>query len=475
MQRLPAGKETTKHAKGAKKGKGLNAAKDRPASGQLSAFHFPLCTSVELVSTGSELLSGRTVNTHAQTLAEKLRPLGLELVRDTTVPDNLDQIQEAVFSALCRVDLVFVSGGLGATSDDITRDALSRLLDRPLVTHPPSLDAMIRRYAGMGRAVTAVARRQTLILAGSEGLLNPVGIAPGMMIQIPAPAGGTSGSRGRGQEPSPAQKTLFVLPGPPREFVGVLEAHGVPLLGQRRGTVAPRLEKVFMVCGLGESEVAERLEGAGLPAPGIEVGYCARPGETEVRLLAAVAQAPALEADARAVRQALGETIFAEARIDMEDAVGRLLAERKQTLAVAESCTGGLIGHRLTQVAGSSAYFLGGVIAYANESKIRDLAVPREAIARHGAVSEAVVRAMAGGVRARFGADFGLAVTGLAGPAGGTAEKPVGTVWLAVADAAGTVAQSRCFPGVRDTIKLWSSQLALDLLRRRLQAFPPAG
>ncbi|MCX6997316.1 MAG: nicotinamide-nucleotide amidohydrolase family protein [Kiritimatiellaeota bacterium] len=460
----------------------------------------PVELSVELISTGSELLSGRTVNTHARTLAEKLQPLGLQLVRDTTVPDDVEQIREAVFAALCRVDIVFVSGGLGATSDDVTRAALGRLLDRQLIVHPPSLDAMIRRYAAMGRAVTAVAARQALILAGSEGLLNPVGIAPGMMIELPAPVGGTSQSRenepqpppeARGKDapptarrsrapqppdlpPSPA-KLLFVLPGPPREFSGVLETHVLPLLGKRLGAAASRLEKVFMVCGLGESEVAERLEAAGLPAPGIEVGYCARPGETEVRLLAAAAQAPLLAATAAAARQALGDTVFAEARIGMEEAVGQLLAARQQTLAVAESCTGGLIGHRLTQVAGSSAYFLGGVIAYANASKIRDLGVPETLLAQHGAVSEETALAMAEGVRARFGADFGLAVTGVAGPAGGTAEKPVGTVWLAVADAAGVVTQPRCFPGARDAIKLWSSQLALDLLRRRLQGLPPAG
>jgi len=436
----------------------------------------PVEISVELVSTGSELLSGRTVNTHARTLAEKLQPLGLQLVRDTTVPDDAAQIQEAVAAALGRVDLVFVSGGLGATSDDVTRDALSRLLGRPLVVHPPALEALIRRYAAMGRPVTAVAERQALILAGSKGLLNPAGIAPGMMIQVSAPVGGTSRSRvPQPNLPPDPPKLLFVLPGPPREFTAVLEERILPLLGPLVPAGVPVVEKVFMVCGLGESEIAERLEKIGLPAPGLEVGYCARPGETEVRLQTTVAHVPLLEASAAAARQTLGDAIFAEVRLGMEEAVGRMLAERKQTLAVAESCTGGLIGHRLTQVAGSSAYFLGGVIAYANESKIRDLGVPREVIARHGAVSEEAARAMAAGVRARFGADFGLAVTGIAGPAGGTAEKPVGTVWLAVADAAGTVAQRRGFPGVRDAIKHWSSQLALDLLRRRLQGIPPAG
>ena len=421
-----------------------------------------LLTSVELVSTGSELLSGRTINTHAQALADQLGPLGLQLVRDTTVPDDAEQIREAVFSALCRVDIVFVSGGLGATSDDITRDVLGHLLDRSLVLHQPSLDNMARRYAAMGRVVTPIAQRQALILAGSEGLLNPVGIAPGMALELPAPDNGPA-----------AAKRLFVLPGPPREFLGVLQTQILPRLAQRLGAAARRLEKVFMVCGLGESEVAERLEGLTLKTPGLEVGYCAHPGEVEVRLLAAPAAAAALEADAAAVRQVLGAAVFAETRCELEDAVGQLLATRRQTVAVAESCTGGLIGHRLTQVAGSSAYFLGGVIAYANASKVRDLEVPPAALEQHGAVSAEVARAMAAGVRARFGADVGLAVTGVAGPAGGTAEKPVGTVWLAVADAAGVVVQQRRFPGDRKAVKNWTSQVALDLLRRRLQGLPP--
>ena len=423
----------------------------------------------ELISTGSELLSGRTVNTHAQALAERFQPLGLRLVRDTTVPDDRAAIVDAVRGALARVNLVFVSGGLGATSDDITREALGQLLGRKLVQHEPSLAAMAKRYAAMGRPLSDVSKQQSLIVDGSEGLLNPAGIAPGMMIEVPWPLkhGRGAGSPAHEEDRS-AHKTIFVLPGPPREFLGVLEKHIVPRLGRLYGPTFQALEKVFMVCGLGESDIAERLEKIGLPVPGLEVGYCARPGETEVRLIAAPRDAALLETHAAAVRQALGETIFAEERRPMEEVVGRLLAAQHKTLAVAESCTGGLLGHRLTQVSGSSAYFLGGVIAYANAAKIRDLAVPHERLEQYGAVSEPVARAMAAGVRARFGADYGLAITGIAGPDGGTPDKPVGTVWLAVADAAGAVALTRRFPNAREVVKFWSSQLALDLLRRRL-------
>ncbi len=432
-------------------------------------------SSVELVTTGSELLSGRTVNTHAQTLAEKLRPFGLKLVRDTTVSDDLTAIAEAVRGALSRVDLVFVSGGLGGTSDDITREALAQIVGGQLVLYPEALASLEQRYAKMGRPVTDVARRQVLILERSEGLLNPVGIAPGMMIQVPsALVGGTSRSREREQELPPTNpKTLFVLPGPPREFVGVLETGVLPRLGKLGLPVCQALENLWECTGLGETEIAERLEKIGLPTPEIEVGYCAAMGQIEVRLAAAPEHAALLAEKTAAVRAALGAAIYAETRIGLEEAVGRLLATQKKTVAVAESCTGGLIGHRLTTVAGSSAYFLGGVICYSNESKVRDLAVPRELIERHGAVSEEVARAMAEGVRARFGSDCGVAVTGIAGPDGGTAAKPVGTVWIAVADAAGTAARLRCFPTTREHVKLWSSQQALDLLRRRLQGGAP--
>ena len=440
----------------------------------------------ELITTGSELLSGRTVNTHAQTLADKLHAFGLKLLRDTTVTDDLAAITEAVRGALARVDIVFVSGGLGGTSDDITRDALVQIVGGGLVPHPESLVALDQRYAAMGRPVTDVARRQVLILERSAGLFNPAGIAPGMAIQIQdwratlrrgrdedgrdGAWPSSVGSAARELElPPTKQKMIFVLPGPPREFNAVLEMGVFPRLGKMGLPVFQALEKLLECTGLGETEIAERLEKIGLPMPEIEVGYCAAMGQIEVRLAAAPERAALLEEKIVAVRAALGATIYAETRIGLEETVGRLLAAQKKTLAVAESCTGGLIGHRLTNIPGSSQYFLGGVICYSNDSKIWDLAVPRELIEKHGAVSEEVARAMAEGVRARFGSDFGVAVTGIAGPDGGTPTKPVGTVWLALADAAGTLAKHRCFPTARENVKLWSSQQALDLLRRRLQ------
>ena len=443
-------------------------------------------SSVELVTTGSELLSGRTVNTHAQTLAAALRPLGLRLLRDTTVTDDLAAIADAVRSALSRVDLVFVSGGLGGTSDDITREALVQVVGGGLVLHPSSLASLEQRYAVMNRPVTEVARRQVLILDCGEGLLNPAGIAPGMVIQFQdwratrcrgrdetgrdGARPSSAGTNAREQKLPPTNlKTIFVLPGPPREFAAVLLTGILPKLRTMGLPAVQNLERLLECTGLGETEIAERLEKIGLPTPEIEVGYCAALGQIEVRLAAAPEHAALLEEKTAAVRAVLGAAIYAETRISMEATVGHLLAVRKATLAVAESCTGGLVGHRLTQISGSSTYFLGGVIAYSNASKMRDLNVPREALDRHGAVSEEVARAMAEGVRARFGTDYGVAITGIAGPDGGTAAKPVGTVWLAVADAAGTVAKLRCFPTTRENVKLWSSQQALDLLRRRLQ------
>ena len=407
-------------------------------------------SSVELVTTGAELLSGRTVNRHAQTLGAALAPLGLRLVRDTTVPDDLAAIVEAIRGALARVDLVIVSGGLGPTSDDVTRDALGAIAGRTLVMDAEALRRIVDRYTRSGRAMNASVERHALVLEGAAVLQNSDGLAPGERLDLDG-------------------KTVFLLPGPPREFQSVLNEHVLPWLRAHAAGTPPAV-RLFQVCGIGESDIVTRLTPLGFPPPGLDdVAYCAQPGRVEIRLSAPPAQQAALEQAARQVRDGLGANIFAEARVELAAVVAQLLLARGATLATAESCTGGLVGHRLTNLSGSSAWYLGGVVAYANASKVRDLGVPAATIEREGAVSEATARAMAEGVRARFGSDFGLAVTGIAGPTGGTPEKPVGLVWMAVADARGTAAWQRRFAGSRDVNKDWASQMAIDLLRRRLQ------
>ncbi len=402
---------------------------------------------VELVSTGAELLNGSTLNSHAQTLGGQLRMLGFRLARDTTVPDDLDAIAEAVRGALARVDYVVVSGGLGPTSDDVTRDAVARVLNRGIILDRDSLEQMRIKYRRLGRELAPVSERQALVLEGAVVLPNSAGMAPGERLNFGA-------------------KTLFILPGPPQEFSAVLTEHVLPWLRAQALGVTPPREQRFLVCGLGESDIGARLEVEGFPRPGMEVAYCAMTGRVEVRL--ATSDADALARAAADVRRVLGACIYSEDGAEMEVVVGRLLAERRATVATAESCTGGLLGGRLTAAAGSSLYYPGGVIAYSNTVKIRELGVAPDLIARCGAVSEETARAMAVGVRERFGADYGVAVTGIAGPGGGTVDKPVGLVYLAVADAQATVARRHQFTGARARIRDWTVQFALDLLRRRL-------
>ena len=405
----------------------------------------------ELVSTGAELLSGRSVNTHARLLGERLGQLGIALQRDTTVPDVIDTIQETVRDALQRVDLVFVSGGLGPTNDDVTRDAVADLLGRRVVMDEASLHVLRERMTRAGRALNPARERQALIVEGAAALSNAVGAAPGERIE---------------QE----GKTLFLLPGPPPEFQAVLDDHVVPWLIERRVGDGALPEELLLLYGLGEADIVQRFESAGFPPDGVRTAYCAGAGRVEVRLLPepGVGDEP-LRAAADRAAELLGADVYARERIELEALVGGLLAEKQLTLATAESCTGGLIGERITSVGGSSAYYLGGLISYADEVKVRELGVDADALKRDGAVSEGVARQMAEGVRERFGADVGLAVTGIAGPAGGTPEKPVGLVYIAVAHLRGTDIRRNVFPGDRHTIREWTCRAALDLTRRALQ------
>jgi nicotinamide-nucleotide amidase len=405
-------------------------------------------SSLELITTGSELLSGRSVNTHARVLGEALFPLGLRIARDTTLPDDAAEIEDALRSALGRVDVVIMTGGLGPTSDDLTRDIVARMTGRGIVMHEPSRQAVVARYSRMGRKVTPHVERHALVVEGAEVLSNSAGLAPGERIAV-------------------NDRTLFLLPGPPREFLAVLTEHVLPWLRANKASAVPEV-RLFQVCGVGESDIVSRLEPEGFPGPGVDVSYCAAVGRVEIRLSAVAADLPHLEKAAQLVRDRIGPAIFTEGRQDLAEVVGALLKGRAATLAVAESCTGGLIGHRLTNVSGSSDYFVGGIVSYANSVKERELGVLPTDLETHGAVSEPVARQMAEGVRGRFGTTYGLAVTGIAGPSGGTPEKPVGLVYIAVAGAAGTQCKEFRFAGSREHIKDWGSQMALDLLRRRI-------
>lgn len=405
----------------------------------------------ELISTGAELLSGRTVNRHAQVLGDHLARIGLRLTRDTTVPDDYDGILDAVRSAWQRVRYVFVSGGLGPTSDDVTRDAVAGLLGRRVVMDPESLDYVRERFRQYGRKLTPAGERQALIVENAAALKNRVGAAPGERIEAD-------------------DHVLFMLPGPPAEFLAVLTDHVMPWLADHVDKSLRVQERIYMVTGLGESDIVNRFEERGFPPAGTEIAYCAAPARVEIRLTAQGPTANAtLDALDRELRGSLGDHIFAFERAGIEQVIGRLLLEKKQTLATAESCTGGELGQIITRVSGSSAYYLGGIIAYSNDVKMRELDIDPALLEQEGAVSEPVARAMATEVREQFKADYGIGITGVAGPTGGTADKPVGLVFIAVAGASGCAARRCLFPGTRDTIREWSAVTALDMLRRAIR------
>ncbi len=406
-------------------------------------------SAVELVSTGGELLSGRTLNRHAQLVGERLGALGLDLVRDTTVPDDAEAIREAVAGALRRVRVVLVTGGLGPTPDDLTRDVIAEMAGRAVVEDAATAAWLEKRLRQMGRRFTPQARRLARIVEGAEVLPNPVGAAPGQRVELD-------------------EGVVFLLPGPPDECRSVLEESVLPWLREHLAEARPRNRKLFLICGVGEADVQTMLESRGWPGS-VEVTYRAAPARVELGLAAPVDERSALDAAAADVRRLLGAHIFAEERTELPAVVGDLLAEAGCTLATAESCTGGLVGHRITSIGGASRYYLGGVVAYANAVKEKELGVSAGVLESEGAVSEPVARAMAEGVRERFGADYGIGITGIAGPGGGTDEKPVGLVYIGIAAPGGSRVYRHVFPGQRGWIKEWSAMRSLDWLRRHLQ------
>ena len=401
---------------------------------------------VEVINTGTEILLGSVLNTHVATLAHGLFPLGLRIERQITVPDG-DAIREALAVALARADLVIVTGGLGPTTDDITREITAELLGRPLRFDAEVMDTITARFAARDLTLTDRVSRQAQVPEGATLLPNEHGTAPGLYLQC------EQGNR---------TVHLFLLPGPPRELKPMFEKFVLPTL-QRLVPATPVNEcRVYHVLGIGESTVEDLVGKQLLAIPGLELGYCARPGEVDVRCIGGKT---ALEAAQKIIVEALGDSIVTRDELLLDQAVVEALARRNETLATAESCTGGGIANRVTNVSGASAVFLAGYVTYSNEAKTRDLAVPAELIARHGAVSPEVATAMAEGALCRTGSDWALATTGIAGPTGGTPDKPVGTVCIALAHrGAPTQVQTQRFFRDRDVFKDLVARTALAWL-----------
>lgn len=405
-----------------------------------------------IVAVGSELLGADRLDTNSLRLTEALERHGVELRRKVVVGDDREELGGVLGEVLDRHDLVLVTGGLGPTTDDLTREVAAEVLGRELRLDEAVLREIEERFRAYGRRMPDVNRRQAMVPAGAEVIPNPRGSAPGLLI----PADG---------------KSLFLFPGVPAELEGMIAARLEPWLAERSG--GGRRERVVLkVASLPESEVEERIAPVYEEFGAEAVSVLAGSGEIEVR---AVASGP--EAERRARLQAmgdrlaglLGDAVYTRREADtLEAVVGRLLAERGESLVTAESCTGGLLAERITRVPGSSAYFVGAAVTYSNDQKARRLGVPEAVLAEHGAVSEPVARAMAEGARERLGGDWSVAITGIAGPGGGSPDKPVGTVHLAWAGPGGTSHRRVRLLGSRERVRSLSAQVALEGLRRRL-------
>ncbi|MGP8200939.1 MAG: competence/damage-inducible protein A [Limisphaerales bacterium] len=416
---------------------------------------------IELINTGNELLLGRVLNTHQQWICRQLADRGYEVARQVCVADDGPAIQAAARESLACSDLVLTTGGLGPTSDDITRDLISQMLGLPLSPDAEVLARIEGYFAQRKRAIPPSVKVQALVPAGARVLPNAHGTAPGLAIHV---------------NPNPFREDkrpswLILLPGPPRELRPMFTESVLPLVLKEFPLTRPFVCRTLRTTGLGESAVEEKIAGSLQPlvAQGLELGYCARVGEVDVRLVARGEQTGVIVSQAEEiVRQLLGVLIFGTDDTTLESAVVHLLAGQKKTVALAESCTGGLIAHRLTNVPGASAVLDCGLVTYSNEAKKNLLGVLEEVLKEHGAVSAVVARQMAEGARLRHATDFGLAVTGIAGPGGGSAQKSVGTVFIALSDAQGTTVKEQFNPFDRETFKFVTSQQALDLLRRSL-------
>ncbi|AHJ97477.1 competence/damage-inducible protein A [Hymenobacter swuensis] len=414
----------------------------------------PLIPDVEIMTIGDELLYGQVIDTNSAFMGQELGKLGLRVRQITSVSDRADEIVAALDQARQRAQVVLMTGGLGPTKDDLTKHVLARYFGAELVLHEPTLRHVEGIFARFNRPMLEVNRQQALVPANCIVLHNALGTAPGMWFE----------DRG----------TVFVsMPGVPFEMKGLMADEVLPRLRQHFQT--PAIEHVVVqTVGLGESFLAQRIEDWETALPtNIKLAYLPSLGGVRLRLTGHDDGQPNLRGRMEALlpelRTLLGDHIFAVGEINLETAVGTLLAERGLTVGTAESCTGGLLAHRLTSVPGSSRYYQGSIIAYSNEIKMQELGVKPETLAAHGAVSEAAVAEMAEGLRRRLGVDVALATSGIAGPDGGTDAKPVGTICIAYADARHTVTRQISFNRGRQLNLEYTTTAALNLLRLEVE------
>ncbi len=416
---------------------------------------------IEIITIGTELLLGYTLDSNGAEIARALGEHGIRVVRRTSVGDRAEAIRDAVADALRRTGAVLTTGGLGPTRDDISKRAVADLLGAPLVFDEAVWEALVARFAKLGRVPVASNRVQADVPQGAMVLPNPWGTAPGLWLEAPqlSPAEGSGG-------------IVIMLPGVPREMRNLLQHEVIPRLIARGSETVVRSFTV-RTSGIPESTLAERLGEIETAIAPLTLAYL--PGEEGVDLRLTAWGLPPGEAATRLrtaadlLRERAGEHVYGEGDVDLAGLVLEAARSRGVRIGAAESCTGGLLGKRLTDVPGSSDVFKGAIVAYDNTLKTSLLDVPAELLVRHGAVSEEVSRAMANGALARLGVDLALAVTGIAGPGGGSAEKPVGTIWLATASDGAVAAKHIVLPGSRAEVRARAAQAGLFLMLRRLQ------
>jgi nicotinamide-nucleotide amidase len=406
----------------------------------------------EIIAIGSELLAPDRSDTNSLWLTEKLNSIGIEVKLKTIVGDDDARLEEAIKDAIRRSKVVITTGGLGPTEDDVTRKVAARALGRRLMLDESILAELREKFRAFGHVMPERNSRQAMVIDESEVLPNPKGSAPGLFIDHEGVA-------------------VVLLPGPPREMKPMFENHVLPKLANRAGSIKI-VRRMLRVAGFGESALDEKIAPIYTQYENPQTTILFNQTEIEIHLTArgrTEAEANALlDSLSEQLEECLGDSIFSFAGEKMEEVVGLKLTIGGYTLSVAESCTGGLIAQRLTDVPGSSKYFIEGVVAYSNDAKMRTLGVEPVLLLEHGAVSAPVAEAMAEGIRKRARTDFGLSITGIAGPGGGSEEKPVGLVYIALADDAHTEHRRFIVPGDRQLIRWRASQAALDLLRRRL-------
>jgi len=406
----------------------------------------------EIIAVGSEMLTQERVDTNSLYLTGELNNLGVEVVFKCVVGDDRNRLSDAIARALSRTGIVILSGGLGPTEDDVTREAVAQAIDRKLIYHPEIADALEQRFLLMKRKMAEVNKRQAFIIEGADILSNDRGTAPGQWVEE-------------------SNGIIMLLPGPPHELKSMFQRHCLPRLARIVPKTAIRTI-FYRVTGMSESDLDQTIAPVYKKYENPVTTILAANGDLQIHLRARCtteAQADALLAEvAGPIELLLGDRLYSRNGAPLEVVVGDLLKKHHATVAVAESATGGMLGERFTSTPGSSEYFLGGFLTYTDKMKVDLLGVLPETIETFSAVSRETAEAMAVGARKRTGATYALSITGVAGPDGGSEKSPVGTMYVGIADAAGAHVAHRQFIGDRQRIRVFTTQMAMDLLRRRI-------